>query len=145
VITAWVSFSPRYFSASALSFCRIIAEISSGEYSLPVAGMATLASPLGPDTTLNGARSASSRRSVADAPMKRLMLATVFSLLSTAWRRASCPTRRSPVLVKATTLGVRRPPSALGMTTGSPPSITAMTELVVPRSMPTTFGMAVTP
>ena len=37
--------------------------------------------------------------------MKRLMEATVFSLLSTAWRRASCPTRRSPVLVKATTLG----------------------------------------
>src|SRR6476620_7403252 len=78
-------------------------------------------------------------------PMKRLIEATVFSLLSTAWRRASCPTRRSPVLVKATTLDVSRPPSELGITTGSPPSRTAITELVVPRSMPTTFGMSVAP
>ncbi len=103
--------------------------------------MLTRTSPLGPATALNGARSASALRSARVMPMKRLMEATVFSLLRTACRRASCPTRRSPVLVKATTLGVRRPPSALGMTTGSPPSITAMTELVVPRSMPTTFGM----
>jgi hypothetical protein len=73
--------------------------------------------------------------------MKRLIEATVFSGLSTAWRRASWPTRRSPVLVKATTLGVSRPPSALGITTGSPPSSTAITEFVVPRSIPTTFGI----
>ena len=32
-------------------------------------------------------------------------------------------------------------PSALGMTTGSPPSRTETTELVVPRSMPTAFAM----
>jgi hypothetical protein len=43
--------------------------------------------------------------------------------------------------VKATTDGVVRPPSALGMTVGSLPSITATHELVVPRSIPMIFGI----
>ena len=50
VITAESTASPRYASASALSFCRIIAEISGGEYCLPLAS--TRASPFGPATTL---------------------------------------------------------------------------------------------
>src|ERR1017187_4581929 len=58
-----------------------------------------------------------------------------------AWRRASVPTRRSPLRVNATTEGVVRPPSALAMTVGSPPSMTATTLLVVPRSMPTVLAM----
>ena len=37
--------------------------------------------------------------------------------------------------------GVVRPPSALGMTVGSPASRTATTEFVVPRSIPTALGM----
>src|SRR5437016_10395383 len=73
--------------------------------------------------------------------MKRLIDEMVFSGLTAAWRRANCPTRRSPDLVNATTEGVVREPSELGMTTGSPPSMTAMTELVVPRSIPTVFGI----
>src|SRR2546422_4476632 len=56
-----------------------------------------------------------------------------------AWRFATWPTRRSPVLVKATTEGVVRLPSALGMTCGSPPSMPATHEFVVPRSMPIIF------
>src|SRR5205085_7092682 len=60
----------------------------------------------------------------------------MFSGLVTAWRFATCPTRRLPSLVNATTEGVVRPPSELVITVGSPPSITATTELVVPRSMP---------
>src|SRR5437773_4390016 len=68
--------------------------------------------------------------------MKRLMLKIVFSGLVMACRLATWPTRRSPLLAKATTDGVMRPPSALVMTCGSPPSMTATTELVVPRSMP---------
>ena len=68
--------------------------------------------------------------------MKRLIEYTVFSGLVMACRLATCPTRRSPVLVNATTEGVVRPPSSLGITLGSPPSITATTELVVPRSIP---------
>src|SRR6266446_2745934 len=60
----------------------------------------------------------------------------VFSGLVTAWRLATWPTRRLPSLVKATTEGVVRPPSELVITVGSPPSITATTELVVPRSIP---------
>jgi hypothetical protein len=56
---------------------------------------------------------------------------------------ATSPTRISPDLVNATTDGVVRWPSALGMTTDSPPSRTLTTELVVPRSIPTAFGIRV--
>ena len=65
----------------------------------------------------------------------------MFSGLSTAWRLAIWPTSRSPVLVKATTDGVRRLPSLLMMTVGFPPSMTATTEFVVPRSIPIAFAM----
>src|SRR5688500_15426543 len=73
--------------------------------------------------------------------MKRLIENTVLPGLVTAWRLASWPTSRSPVLVNATTLGMVRPPSADAMTVGSPPSITATTEFVVPRSMPMILPM----
>src|SRR3979411_296192 len=65
----------------------------------------------------------------------------VFSGLSAAWRLASWPTNRSPVLVKATTDGVVRLPSLLIITVGLPPSITATTEFVVPKSIPTAFAI----
>src|SRR5438552_3261761 len=68
--------------------------------------------------------------------MNRLIEYTVFSAFVTAWRLATCPTGRSPVFVNATTDGVVRPPSWFAITTGSPPSITATTEFVVPRSIP---------
>src|SRR5437764_4833445 len=58
-----------------------------------------------------------------------------------AWRRASWPTRRSPCSVNATTEGVVRDPSALGITTGWPPSTVAITEFVVPRSIPTALAI----
>src|SRR5919202_5924197 len=75
-------------------------------------------------------------------PMKRLTLKIVFSGLVIAWRRATWPTRRSPVFgFTATTDGVRRLPSAFSSTVGSPASMIAVTELVVPRSMPSTFAM----
>src|SRR5215510_2517828 len=69
------------------------------------------------------------------------MAKTVFSGLVMACRRAIWPTRRSPLSVKATTDGVIRLPSALVMTTGSPPSITETHEFVVPRSIPMTLGI----
>ena len=50
--------------------------------------------------------------------MRRLTAKMVFSGLVIACRRAICPTRRSPLSVKATTDGVMRLPSALVMTTG---------------------------
>ena len=69
--------------------------------------------------------------------MKRLIEKTVFSGFVTAWRFATWPTRRSPFpLANATTDGVVRPPSGLVMTVGLSPSMTATTELVVPRSIP---------
>src|SRR6187401_1798852 len=77
--------------------------------------------------------------------MKRLMENTVFSGFVTAWRLATCPTSRSPDFVNATTDGVRRPPSGLVMTTDSPPSMTATTELVVPRSIPMILLMTPAP
>src|SRR5580698_9030705 len=65
----------------------------------------------------------------------------VRSGLVMAWRLATSPTSTSPVLEKPTTDGVVRPPSAFGITTGSPASNTLTTELVVPRSIPTAFGI----
>jgi hypothetical protein len=58
-----------------------------------------------------------------------------------AWRLAASPTRRSPVLLNATTEGVVRFPSEFSNTNGSPPSMTAMQEFVVPKSIPSTFGI----
>ena len=75
------------------------------------------------------------------SPMYRLTDRKVRSGLVMAWRLATSPTSTSPALLNATTDGVVRAPSELGMTTGSPASRTATTELVVPRSMPTAFAM----
>src|SRR5918911_3634703 len=75
-------------------------------------------------------------------PMKRLMEKMVLSGLVTACRLATWPTIRSPDLgFVATTEGVIRLPSAFSSTVGSPASITATTEFVVPRSIPITLGM----
>src|SRR6266496_2995087 len=74
--------------------------------------------------------------------MKRLIEKTVLSALVMACRLATWPTRVSPSFVNATTEGVRRLPSWLEMTVGSPPSTTATTEFVVPRSIPITFAMS---
>src|SRR5215211_5752133 len=74
-------------------------------------------------------------------PMWRLIDRNVRSGLVMAWRLATSPTRTSPAFEKATTDGVVRAPSELGMTTGSPASRTDTTEFVVPRSMPTALGM----
>src|SRR5579859_1876779 len=66
----------------------------------------------------------------------------VFSGLVIAWRRATCPTSRSLVLgLTATTEVVSRLPSAFSSTVGSPASMIATTELVVPRSIPSTFAI----
>src|SRR6478672_10231850 len=87
----------------------------------------------------------SSMATVQSVPMWRLTDAMVRSMLLTAWRLAISPTRTSPDLEKATTDGVVRPPSALAMTVGSPPSRTETTELVVPRSIPTARDMQIPP
>src|SRR5436190_16396161 len=73
--------------------------------------------------------------------MKRLIEKIVFCEFVTCCRFAGAPTSRWPSFANATTDGVVRPPSAFGITAGSPPSITAIAELVVPRSMPIVFAM----
>src|SRR5215203_7568720 len=117
VMTAWVTESPRNASASRFSFMSVRAEISWLVYFLPSMSVDQL------------------------VPMWRLTDRMVRSALVTAWRLATSPTRTSPDLAKATTEGVVRAPSALAMTVGSPPSRTATTLLVVPRSMPTARAM----
>ena len=77
--------------------------------------------------------------------MKRLIEKMVFSGFVTDWRLAGAPTSRWPSFVNATTDGVVRPPSAFGMTVGSPPSSTAMQEFVVPRSIPIVLPMLLLP
>src|SRR5438552_17553172 len=74
--------------------------------------------------------------------MKRLIEKTVFSGFVMPCRFATWPTRISPSFVKPTTEGVRRLPSWFAITVGLPPSTTATTEFVVPRSMPITFAMS---
>ena len=68
--------------------------------------------------------------------MKRFTDDTVFSGLVTAWFLAALPTTRSPSLRKPSTDGVVRSPSALTRISGSLPSMTAIAEFVVPRSIP---------
>ena len=90
--TASVTVSPRNASASAFSFCRIIALISGGAYSLPPASIRT--SSFGPFTTLYGTMVISSVTSSNLRPMKRLTENTVFSGFVTCCRRAGAPTSR---------------------------------------------------
>src|SRR5947209_9502045 len=118
-----------------------MALISGGPYCLPPAS--TRAWPFGPETTLYGTIDSSVFTSASLRPMKRLIEKTVFCGLVTACRLATVPTRRSPDCVNATTDGVVRPPSAFSTTVGSPPSSTAMHELVVPRSIPIVFPIGV--
>src|SRR4051794_41056471 len=146
-MTAESTVSPRYASASALSFCRIIAETSGGLNCLrsPETCTSTRASPPLPETTLYGTIDSSSRTSASLRPMKRLIEKIVLVGLVTAWRLATVPTRRSPLCANATTDGVVRPPSAFSITVGSPPSRTAMHEFVVPRSIPIVFAITRSP
>src|SRR5258708_38438342 len=65
----------------------------------------------------------------------------VFAALVMLCRFAVCPTRISPLSVKATIDGVVRPPSAFSMTFTFLPSTTATQEFVVPRSMPIALAM----
>ena len=74
-------------------------------------------------------------------PMNRLIEKIVFCEFVTCCRLAGAPTSRWPSFVNATTDGVVRPPSAFGITVGSPPSSTAIQLLVVPRSIPIVFAM----
>src|SRR5690606_20882723 len=128
----------RYASASALSLPRTKAEICCGANCSVLSPTCTsmYASPFLPSTTLYGRFFASSSISEHLRPIRRLEEKIVFRGFVTACRLAAWPTRRSPDLVNATIDGVVRAPSAFGITTGSPPSMTAIHELVVPRSIP---------
>jgi len=76
-------------------------------------------------------------------PISRLIAYSVFLGLVTAWRLPGAPTSTSPSSMYATIDGVVRAPSEFSITLGLPPSMIATHELVVPRSMPMIFPMAV--
>ena len=111
VITASTISCPKYSSASFFNFCRIIAEICSGEYSL---------SPIWV---------------IFFVPINLLMLRIVFFGFAIAPRLAISPTNTSFPLIE-TTLGVVLLPSVFGIIFARPPSITLTAENVVPRSIP---------
>src|SRR3990167_2343247 len=73
--------------------------------------------------------------------LSRFTEKTVFSGFVTAWRLARSPVTLSPALDIATIDGVVRTPSSFSRIFGSPPSITAIAELVVPKSIPNIFGI----
>ena len=68
-------------------------------------------------------------------PIKRFTEYKVFLGLVTATRLAAAPIFTSP-LSKEITYGVVLAPSPFTITTDSPPSITEIHELVVPKSIP---------
>ena len=82
VITASVTLVPRYSSACCFSFCKTIAEISGGVYSLSLA--LTTHAPLEFLSTVYGTSEISLSTSSNILPMKRLIENTVFSGLVTA-------------------------------------------------------------
>src|SRR5260370_40507338 len=104
----------------------------------------TQASPLGPATILYGTMPLSFwvMGSSYRRPIRRLMAKIVFSGLVMLCRLAVCPTRTSPLSVKATIDGVVRAPSEFSITLGVLPSMTATQELVVPRSIPIALAIA---
>ena len=81
-------------SASAFSFCRIIAEISGGENCSPPAS--TRASPFGAGDDLVGDDRLLLAHLGLLAAHEALDREDVFCGLVTAWRLATVPTRRSP-------------------------------------------------
>src|SRR5690606_33548419 len=87
-------------------------------------------------TTLYGTCVNSLVTSLYLSPIKRLIDDIVLVGLVTACLFAGSPTLISPSSTKAITDGVVLFPSALGITTGSFPSITETHEFVVPKSIP---------
>src|SRR3989338_5264337 len=140
-MTASSIFSPSFASASLFNFARMNAEISSGVWFF--SPIRTCTPPCSPSRISYGIQFLSRWTSWSEnfLPMSRFTENTVFLGLVMDCRLASTPVRRSPVLETATTDGVVRFPSAFSRMRGSPPSMTAIAEFVVPRSMPSILLM----
>ena len=83
-----------------------------------------------------GAYSRSPSRTLTSSPIFRLMERTVRSGARIHWFRAGVPTSNRPSGSKPTTEGRMASPS-VRITSGRPSRITAISLLVVPKSMPT--------
>ena len=136
VITARVNGSPTRASASSFNRRNTSEDISVGVYSRPP--MWTRTSPSLPSVTLYAtlARAFWTNSSLNFRPMNRLTEYTVSSGYMMARALAAFPTNNSPLRPNPTTEDVRSLLSRLSIILGSPFQIWAMTELVVPRSIP---------
>src|SRR3989344_420009 len=141
VIMASVIFSPNLSSASAFSFCSIMAEISAGFFhSSPIF---TSTSPCWPSFISYGRRDLSFWISGSEnlRPINLLTENMVFRGLVTACLFAVTPVYLSPFLPIATIDGVVRMPSLFSNIRGWPISTTAIALFVVPKSIPNILAM----
>ena len=115
-----------------------IEEICSGinVSAFPSISHSITAAPFLPSTTLNGSVATSSFISENLRPISLFAENIVLAGFVTACLLADWPTSLSPSFPNATIEGVVRFPSEFGITLGSPASITAMHELLVPKSIP---------
>mmetsp|Transcript_48189 Transcript_48189/g.112747 ORF Transcript_48189/g.112747 Transcript_48189/m.112747 type:complete len:398 (-) Transcript_48189:91-1284(-) len=137
VMTAFSTDASKNSAASSRSFFSTCADTSSG-CKCPSA-VVNIKRPSA-SLTVYGTRAALSLTSDNFRPMKRLTEWNVDVGFSAACLFAASPTRISLLLVNATILGVPLEPSAFGITSGRPASTVATTDVVVPKSMPTTFS-----
>ena len=142
VTTALMTFYPRQDSAISFIFTRITALISSGEKILTGKPLIlfTLMQGLEPLSTMSKGRNFLSYQMVQSVYLRPMSLLTSQSVrvgLTVAQFLAASPISRSSS-VQATTEGVIRLPSSLGMISTCPILKMPTQEQVVPRSMPMT-------
>jgi len=121
-----------------------MAEISGGLklFGLPSISTWMWASPLAALTSLYGTRSLLAAALVVLAAHEALHGEDGILRIGDGLALGGLADEALAVLVKATTEGVVRAPSEFSRTTGSPPSMTDMQELVVPKSIPRIFDIA---
>ena len=142
MITALRTLWPRWLSAASLSLRRMNAEISGGVYSLPP--IAHLDEVVGPADDLVGDHlllGLDLAVAPAHEPLDRVDRPLGVGDGLPLGRLAD---EGLALAGEGDDRGVSRLPSWLGMTVASPPSITATTLLVVPRSMPMIFSPSAT-
>ena len=146
VMTALVTGAPKKRSALRFSCCRMYAEISGGvSVRPPTLSFSTSPVP-SPSASLKGKSLSSGSTSARSRPMRRFTEYTALPGWRSRTSRAALPTAK-PCAVSwsnATTEGTMGEPSSPGITVGVSPPMKATSELVVPRSMPTTRSSSFT-
>src|SRR3989344_5244813 len=137
-MTACLTDSPKYFSASAFILQSTFAEISFGVNCLP--STSTTAMSFLPALIVYGSHLLSdwTLASLNFLPINLFTEKIVDLGFMTIWRLATSPTI---FLMGSTTDWITFLPSAEWITLGAPPSMTATQEFVVPKSIPIIFAI----